>query len=343
MERAWMTRERVCFFLTLVFFLACGSMVVELYDFEDGRFDPDISSALCALGGALLCLVAVVVVRRGTVVADGGGLRMDAWQATLTRSGALLNRCMLVLMALAAAVFASSLYDFGEMRVDIDMSDALFPLAAFFLLSWLRHQLRLAGMKAAGATIEAKDEGTKRTAVSAASQHEQARMAQELEELKKKVEIDPLTGLLNKAALSEKIASSLMRNDVHCALFMVDMDNFKSINDTYGHLVGDEALANTGAALRDAFKGHEALIGRVGGDEFMALLFGVRDEEDLRALRDNLRTCLQIPIPQSERPFTGSIGCVLHEAGEDFESLYARADKLLYEDKRRDGASGGRA
>ncbi|MDM8216049.1 GGDEF domain-containing protein [Desulfovibrio piger] len=337
MERAWMTQGRVCFFLFLVLLLACGSFAAELYDFEDARFDPDMVGIICSLGGALLCLVALLVVRRGTLVASEGGLRADAWRATLLRSGGLLSGCLLVLMLLAVAAFVASLYDFEEMRVDIDMPDALFPLAAFFLLSWLRYRIRaaVARAKEEPAAASASPESASRPVAS----HEHARMAQELEELKKRVEIDPLTGLLNKAALTEKITRSLHGDDTHCALFMVDMDNFKSINDTYGHQAGDTALVRTGEALREAFRRHEALVGRVGGDEFMALLFGIRDEADLESVRRNLRSCLQIPIPQSKDPFTGSIGCVLHEAGESFESLYARADKLLYEDKRRDGSS----
>ena len=339
MDRAWMTRRRVCFFLFLVLLLACGSLAAELYDFEDARFDPDMVGIICSLGGVLLCLAALLVVRRGTVVASEGGLRADAWRATLLRSGGLLRGCLFLLMLLAVAAFAASLYDFEDMRVDIDMPDALFPLAAFFLLSWLRYRIRVAAAHAGEIPAAPASQDRESRAVPS---HEHARMAQELEELKKRVEIDPLTGLLNKAALTEKITQSLHGDDTHCALFMVDMDNFKSINDTYGHQAGDTALVRTGEALREAFRGHEALVGRVGGDEFMALLFGVRDEADLEAVRRNLRNCLQIPIPQSAEPFTGSIGCVLHEAGESFESLYARADKLLYEDKRRDGNSPAR-
>ena len=338
MERAWMTRRRVCFFLILVLLLACGSLAAELYDFEDGRFDPDMAGIVCSLGGALLCLAALVVVRRGTVVDSEGGLRRDAWRETLLRSGGLLGGCLFALMVLAAAAFVSSLYDFEDMRVDVDMPDALLPLAAFFLLSWLRHRIRMAVNHARETPPAARREA----AQTAVPSHEHARMAQELEELKKRVEIDPLTGLLNKAALTEKIMQSLQRDDTHCALFMVDMDNFKSINDTYGHQTGDTALMRTGEALRAAFQGHRAFVGRVGGDEFMALLFDIRDEEELEAVRGRLRACLQIPVPESKQPFTGSIGCVLHEAGEDFESLYARADKLLYEDKRRDGATPAR-
>ena len=335
MERAWMTRRRVSCFLLLVLLLACGNLAAELYDFEDARFDPDMAGVICSLGGALLCLVALVVVRRGTVVASGGGLRADAWRATLLRSGGLLSGCLFVLMILAVAAFVAAFYDFEDMRVDIDMPDALFPLTAFFFLSWLRYRIRAAVLQAG--EEPAASEPSERVPRAVPS-HEHARMAQELEELKKRVEIDPLTGLLNKAALEEKITRSLHGSDTHCALFMVDMDNFKSINDTYGHQTGDTALVRTGEALREAFRGHEALVGRVGGDEFMALLFGIRDAAELESVRRNLRNCLQIPIPQSDEPFTGSIGCVLHAAGESFESLYARADKLLYEDKRRDGS-----
>ena len=266
MERAWMTRRRVCFFLFLVLLLACGSLAAELYDFEDARFDPDMVGIICSLGGVLLCLAALLVVRRGTVVASEGGLRADAWRATLLRSGGLLRGCLFLLMLLAVAAFAASLYDFEDMRVDIDMPDALFPLAAFFLLSWLRYRIRVAAAHAGESPAAPASQDRESRAVPS---HEHARMAQELEELKKRVEIDPLTGLLNKAALTEKITQSLHGDDTHCALFMVDMDNFKSINDTYGHQAGDTALVRTGEALREALDKAAAFDKKILVEEFI--------------------------------------------------------------------------
>lgn len=334
MKHAWMTGNRVSLLLILLFLLACGSIVDEIYDFEEACIDIDLSGALYALGCALLSLTALLVIRRGTLLAPEGGLRPHAWKETLLHSGGLIGSCLFVLMVLSAAVLVSSQYDFNDMHLDLDIPDALPPLGAFFFLSWLRHRLRLAVQSAREQGIPTPQETVPQNAVPV---HEHARMAQELEELKKRVETDPLTGLLNKAALTEKIMQSLHEHDAHCALFMIDMDNFKSINDTYGHQAGDNALMQTGEALRRAFEGHQAFVGRVGGDEFMAMLPGIRDEKELEAIRCRLRECLQIPIPQSDQLFTGSIGCVLHQAGESFESLYARADKLLYEDKKRDG------
>lgn len=85
------------------------------------------------------------------------------------------------------------------------------------------------------------------------------------------MEIDELTGLYNKSAFHEKVRNFLAEwaKDGECALFMIDMDNFKSVNDTYGHLTGDHVLAETGKTLRKFFAERKAWLGRVGGDEFM--------------------------------------------------------------------------
>ncbi len=247
------------------------------------------------------------------------GQGMDcAWMLRRNVWFSLLLLLLPVCGSLAGAAFAFSRCDVASMGAAAAMPESLFPLAALLLpFLW-----RCRGPLAAARREAARD-------------GEYGRMARELEALRKRVEIDPLTGLLNKAALTEKVLQSLRDGDRPCALFMVDMDNFKRVNDTYGHLTGDRVLARTGEILRGAFAGRVALVGRVGGDEFMALLFGIRDVEELEAVRRRLRVCLRIPLPQSETFFTGSVGCALREAGEDFESLYGRTDSLLYEDKRR--------
>ena len=331
MERAWMTRRRVCFFLFLVLLLACGSLAAELYDFEDARFDPDMVGIICSLGGVLLCLAALLVVRRGTVVASGGGLRADAWRATLLRSGGLLRGCLFLLMLLAVAAFAASLYDFEDMRVDIDMPDALFPLAAFFLLSWLRYRIRVAAAHAGESPAAPASQDRESRAVPS---HEHARMAQELEELKKRVEIDPLTGLLNKAALTEKITQSLHGDDTHCALFMVDMDNFKLINDICGHMEGDNFLIEVAEKLKHFCRSSD-IVSRLGGDEFMVFMHGVRTE-DIEPLISRIIMGLKKDYCQKGSQFevTVSIGIAHYpEDGTSFAELYRCADLALYDAK----------
>ena len=90
-----------------------------------------------------------------------------------------------------------------------------------------------------------------------------------------RAERDPLTGLLNKAS-AERTIRTLLRQNGRGLLFMIDLDRFKSINDTYGHDAGDRALRAISAALQSVFRACDP-VGRIGGDEFLALLTDTDD------------------------------------------------------------------
>lgn len=92
-------------------------------------------------------------------------------------------------------------------------------------------------------------------------------------ELEKRSKTDALTGLLNKQATEEQI-SGIIRDAIPSsagALLMIDVDKFKLINDSYGHIAGDRVLMAIGQVVRNFFKGMD-VIGRIGGDEFMVYL-----------------------------------------------------------------------
>lgn len=92
-------------------------------------------------------------------------------------------------------------------------------------------------------------------------------------ELEKRSKTDALTGLLNKQATEEQI-SGIIRDAIPSSagvLLMIDVDKFKLINDSYGHIAGDRVLTAIGQVVRNSFKGMD-VIGRIGGDEFMVYL-----------------------------------------------------------------------
>lgn len=141
---------------------------------------------------------------------------------------------------------------------------------------------------------------------------------------------DPLTGSANRRGFMDNAKQNLhtlIEADA-CMVGMVDLDNFKFVNDTYGHQLGDEALTRVADSLKHVI-GDMGLVGRLGGDEFAFIALGPIAK--LKILEDQLyRHCTQLKLSNGSS-FSSSIGIVtLHEA-ESLETSLARADKLLYE------------
>ena len=154
--------------------------------------------------------------------------------------------------------------------------------------------------------------------------------------LKKQAITDALTGLPNRREFLE-FADKVLDTDDALSVFILDVDFFKKINDSYGHDVGDEVLqvlAKTGTSITHESK----LFARWGGEEFVAALPGA-DAGLARTIADKLRRCLeQQDFEHAWRvkpiPFTVSIGVVTREAGErDVDALMRRADRALYRAK----------
>ncbi len=150
---------------------------------------------------------------------------------------------------------------------------------------------------------------------------------------------DSLTRLLNKASAQQEISAYLSqrRGDVCAAMLVMDLDNFKAINDSHGHFYGDAVLNQVGTILRTLFRSQD-VVGRIGGDEFMILLKDLPDQkivEDRCALLvDTLRAQLQKLTP--ELPVSVSVGAALAPVhGDSYAELYRHADEALYGAKRR--------
>lgn len=147
-------------------------------------------------------------------------------------------------------------------------------------------------------------------------------------------ERDMMTGLLNRATTLQRIKSYLARrNSGVCSMYIIDIDNFKSLNDTYGHQTGDKFIEDFAQLLKHCFRDND-IVGRLGGDEFIVLIDGVGDAPMLKRRADAvLRRVLGLCERYSELELSASIGGCIYKEGMDFEQLYARADDALYEAK----------
>ena len=151
-----------------------------------------------------------------------------------------------------------------------------------------------------------------------------------MEFLDRKRRQDPLTGLLNKIAFSDRVKELLREkreNDI--ALFIFDFDNFKNVNDHYGHRTGDGVLKAFANILRETL-GEHATIGRVGGDEFMAFLSTGATDENIADRCDLIEQRLKNLAVGEAVGFSCSIGVIIDRPGRDFDFLYQHADDALY-------------
>lgn len=146
------------------------------------------------------------------------------------------------------------------------------------------------------------------------------------------VRFDTLTGVLSRAYLLGQIRERLASGGV---FLMADADHFKSINDTYGHDIGDEALKKVAAALRTAL-GSDALIGRLGGEEFGVFLIGADETRGAAAAAAVCSTMREhgAVVADRELRLTISVGCAVHRFGRSLEETMKLADQALYQAKQ---------
>lgn len=157
-------------------------------------------------------------------------------------------------------------------------------------------------------------------------------------ELRQEANTDKLSGLLNRRGFEEGAAAALRRQAVRgwpVALLIADIDNFKSINDTYGHAAGDKVIAMLGELVR-RMSGIEIIAGRIGGEEFAILITGT-EVGTARGYAERLRADLpghgDGRLPAGLNP-TVSVGVHVDHASASLYDLLAHADVALYEAKR---------
>lgn len=163
-----------------------------------------------------------------------------------------------------------------------------------------------------------------------------ARKKQDLEILKMSQK-DGLTGLYNKKYTQSLIETYLAGDGVEGthAVIMLDIDNFKHINDTLGHVQGDAALAAVAQCLQSLFRVSD-IEGRIGGDEFLILLKSLDSNRTLLEKLEAVRCALQeIRLEDKGYRLSGSIGVSVYPGdGTSYQELYQKADTALYYSKR---------
>ncbi|MBR2382252.1 MAG: diguanylate cyclase, partial [Anaerotignum sp.] len=156
-------------------------------------------------------------------------------------------------------------------------------------------------------------------------------------ELQEKAERDALTKLLNKQTgqrQAEEYLSSIPQG-APCAMLIIDLDNFKLVNDYYGHMFGDSVLANTAREIKKLFRSQD-IISRIGGDEFMVLMRGISDPALVKQRCEHLLYSLQAMFRTQlpDCPVSCSIGVSMApEHGGTYYDLFQKADQALYQVK----------
>lgn len=158
---------------------------------------------------------------------------------------------------------------------------------------------------------------------------------EELVSISKSGLIDSLTGLPTRFSVKKMIDEQLEKIEKNAdgILVLIDLDDLKSINDTYGHVAGDRAIAAFGESLRSWAKETGGAVGRFGGDEFIAFLSG----GDYYAVVDKMMNELNIEIKERDSSILlhASAGVAQYPAcGDDFQQLYIAADTAMYKAKR---------
>ena len=177
--------------------------------------------------------------------------------------------------------------------------------------------------------------------VVAAVQHQAAAdtAAQAFTEISRTAELDPLTQLPNRVLLLDRFAGAIAnarRHGTRLAVLFLDIDNFKQINDSFGHAIGDEALQCVAACLRSAVRAADT-VSRHGGDEFLVLLTEVSQAADAIRVADKVISLLAAaaPVGSTSLRLSASIGISLYpDDGEDAITLIELADAAMYAAKR---------
>jgi len=161
---------------------------------------------------------------------------------------------------------------------------------------------------------------------------------QRIEELRKLALLDPLTKLGNRRYAEMNLNSKLTelrRYKNPFGFFFIDIDNFKEINDKYGHNTGDRVLKMVANSLRNSLRGSD-IITRWGGEEFVAIISNVSKEE-LSSIADKLRVFVLKSNFEKKNNIiqvTISIGATLANQNDDVDKLIKRADELMYQSKK---------
>lgn len=167
----------------------------------------------------------------------------------------------------------------------------------------------------------------------------------ELDRLNHLAHHDLLTGLPNRLVLEDRVDHAIQRasrDESLCALLFLDLDEFKPVNDTLGHPVGDQLLQGVAARFAGVLRAEDT-VARLGGDEFAVLLEQRHSREDVEAVAEKIRRALDTPlmIGGLALQIGVSVGISYYpDDGTDFATLLHHADRAMYVAKRFKGRRG---
>lgn len=188
--------------------------------------------------------------------------------------------------------------------------------------------------------LAGKDRELERQNLQLIAQNQQ--LTEQQKQLHYQASFDPLTDLQNRVKFQERLAQAVQeakRRNYCMALMMVDLDLFKAVNDSAGHLAGDVVLRTVGKRLLDGVRDKD-LVYRVGGDEFTVLVEKVADRQAVRHIAERILAAMSEPFAVGDDAFRvgASIGVSLYPIdGEDAASLMKKADDAMYAVKRNGG------
>ena len=265
---------------------------------------------LDAIGAFVLVALAGIAALAAMVLAIGNAsVGSQAFLALAVLYAGFQLRAGAAWVVTVAAVLAAAVMLFSLQAADVAVTDLVFSGAVLLVM----------------------------TALLVRTQDAQDRLVAELE---KQAGIDPLTGLVTRRVLDDAVARALTAATFPdgAALVLVDVDEFKSINDSHGHPAGDAALVHLAAVITREVRAEDAVVSRLGGDELAILLPGCPPDVAARRAQDLLEAVRSAPLALDGNVLmvlSVSIG-VAHAPrhAADLRTLYAAADRALYEAKR---------
>jgi diguanylate cyclase (GGDEF)-like protein len=271
---------------------------------------PGPAEALDRVGAfTLLAVVGIVALGLTAVAAGGTSTRAQAFLAFAVLYGGFHLRAAGGLLVTAAAVVCGGVLLFDGGSGQAALTDLLFFGSMLTVIGVLLVR----------------------------SMERQERM---MTALQRQADVDPLTGLVTRRVLDAALTAALAdpRTRDRVALAVMDVDDFKSINDRYGHPVGDDALAHLARVIGAQTRAGDAVVSRLGGDEVAVLLTGCTGDVAARRAEQMLEAVRSTPLVLPDGTLLAlSISIGLASAprhGRDLRSLYAAADEALYAAKR---------
>ena len=160
-----------------------------------------------------------------------------------------------------------------------------------------------------------------------------------LQEMRHVVHTDRLTGIGNRRLVEGRLRAMIAEcahTKSSAGVLFMDIDNFKRVNDTHGHTIGDQALSMVTATFHHSIRTTDT-IGRWGGEEFVAILNNIEDENTLKQIAEKVRMLVEqshLDLDDQSLTVTISIGATLLRPEDTPESIIARADGLMYQSKQ---------